>query len=46
MIQNLVLDLYTIARMLNPIMPETNEKLKKLIKENKKPEMPLFLRKE
>ena len=46
MIKELVLELYTIARMLNPLMPETNEKLKKLIKENKKPEMPLFLRKE
>jgi methionyl-tRNA synthetase len=46
MIKDLVLELYTIARMLNPLMPETNEKLKKLIRENKKPEVPLFLRKE
>lgn len=46
MIKELVLELYDIARMLNPLMPETNEKLKKLIKENKKPEAPLFLRKE
>ncbi|MEI8270571.1 MAG: methionine--tRNA ligase [bacterium] len=46
MITDLVLKLYTIARMLNPIMPETNEKLKKLIHENKKPETPLFLRKD
>ena len=45
-IQELILELYTIARMLNPVMPETNEKLKKLIRENKKPEEPLFLRKE
>ncbi len=45
-IKELVLELYTIARMLNPVMPETNEKLKKLIRENKKPEKPLFLRKE
>ena len=45
LISELVLELYTIARMLNPIMPETNEKLKKLIRENKKPETPLFLRK-
>jgi methionyl-tRNA synthetase len=45
MITELVLELYQIARMLNPVMPETNEKLKKLIKENKKPEAPLFLRK-
>ncbi len=46
MIKELILELYTIARMLNPVMPETNEKLKKLIRENKKPEAPLFLRKE
>ena len=46
MIKDLVLRLYTIARMLNPLMPETNIMLKKLIKENKKPEHPLFLRKE
>lgn len=37
-ISGLVLKLYTIARMLNPLMPETNEKLKKFIRENKKPE--------
>ncbi len=46
LISEMVLELYTIARMLNPLMPETNEKLKKLIKENKKPETPLFLRKD
>ncbi len=46
LITEMILRLYTIARMLNPIMPETNILLKKLIKENKKPEKPLFLRKE
>lgn len=46
LITNLVIRLYTVARMLNPIMPETNVTLKKLIKENKKPEKPLFLRKD
>ncbi|HEV7702129.1 MAG TPA: methionine--tRNA ligase [Candidatus Paceibacterota bacterium] len=46
LISEMVLRLYTIARMLNPIMPETNVTLKKLIKENKKPDKPLFLRKE
>jgi len=46
MIKELVLELYQIARMLNPVMPETNEKLKALIRSNKKPEAPLFLRKE
>lgn len=46
LISNMVVRLYKIARMLNPIMPETNVTLKKLIKENKKPEKPLFLRKD
>lgn len=46
LISEMVLELYTIARMLNPIMPETNEKLKALVRANKKPEQPLFLRKE
>jgi len=46
LISEMVLRLYTIARMLNPIMPETNVLLKKLIKENKKPEKPLFPRKD
>jgi methionyl-tRNA synthetase len=46
LISSMVIRLYKIARMLNPIMPETNVLLKKLIKENKKPEKPLFLRKE
>ena len=46
MIKDLVLELYTIARMLNPLMPETNVKLKQLIRDNKKPETPLFLRKD
>ena len=46
LISGMVVRLYEIARMLNPIMPETNVLLKKLIKENKKPEKPLFLRKE
>jgi len=46
MISELDVKLYTIARMLNPIMPETNITLKKLIKENKKPEKPLFPRKD
>ncbi|HEY4502891.1 MAG TPA: methionine--tRNA ligase [Candidatus Paceibacterota bacterium] len=46
LISDMVVRLYTIARMLNPIMPETNVLLKKLIKANKKPEVPLFLRKD
>lgn len=46
LISEMIVELYTIARMLNPVMPETNEKLKGLIKANKKPETPLFLRKD
>ncbi|MFA6000346.1 MAG: methionine--tRNA ligase [Candidatus Paceibacterota bacterium] len=46
LITKMVLDLYTIAKMLNPIMPETSKKILELIKTNKKPEQPLFLRKD
>lgn len=46
LISDMVVRLYRIVRMLNPIMPETSDILKKLIKENKKPEKPLFLRKD
>jgi methionyl-tRNA synthetase len=46
LISSMVVRLYRIARMLNPIMPETNATLKALIKANKKPEKPLFLRKD
>ena len=45
LIFNLVLSLYTIARMLQPFLPETSIKIEHLIKENKKPSEPLFLRK-
>jgi methionyl-tRNA synthetase len=44
LITEYVLRLYTIARMLNPLMPTTNELLKRLIRENKKPSAPLFAR--
>ncbi len=46
MIYDLVVRLYSIARMLNPILPETSAKIKSLVKENKMPEKPLFPRKE
>ena len=46
MISQLVIRLYTVARMLNPMLPETSEKIKMLIKENKAPEVPLFVRKD
>ena len=45
-IKELVLGLYTIARMLNPILPETSMKIKVCIKTNKSPSEPLFLRKD
>jgi methionyl-tRNA synthetase len=43
-IEELTVNLYTVARMLNPILPETMEKIKKAVKENKMPEKPLFPR--
>ena len=45
-IKELVIGVYEIAVHLEAILPETSEKIKKLVKENKKPEIPLFLRKE
>jgi methionyl-tRNA synthetase len=45
-IQELLVRLYTVARMLNPILPETSAAIKALVKSNKVPEKPLFLRKE
>lgn len=41
-IRNLVIDLYIIGRMLEPILPETSVKIKEAVKTNKKPEVPLF----
>jgi methionyl-tRNA synthetase len=46
MISNLVVRLYSVARMLNLILPETSSKIISLIKENKTPEKPLFARKD
>jgi len=45
-IKELVAGVYEIAVHLEAILPETSEKIKKLVKENKKPETPLFVRKE
>lgn len=45
-IRELVVRLYTVGRMLKPILPETSEKIKALVKANKSPEQPLFLRKD
>jgi len=45
-ITDIVTKLYSIARCLNPLMPETSAKIKSLIKDNKKPDTPLFPRKD
>jgi methionyl-tRNA synthetase len=45
-IEKLVVKLYTIGRMLNPLLPETSQKIKDTVKGNKMPATPLFLRKE
>lgn len=46
MITELVSKLYKVASLLEPIMPETSNKIKELVKANKSPEKPLFLRKD
>ncbi|MCX6703270.1 MAG: class I tRNA ligase family protein [Candidatus Zambryskibacteria bacterium] len=46
MISDLVARLHRVALMLAPILPETSEKIKTLIKENKVPETQLFVRKD
>ncbi|OGI77429.1 methionine--tRNA ligase [Candidatus Nomurabacteria bacterium RIFCSPHIGHO2_02_FULL_33_12] len=46
LISEMVLELYNISEMLKSFLPETSQKIQELIKQNKKPEHPLFLRKE
>ncbi len=41
----LLLHLYKASLAIEPMLPETSLKIQKLIKENKKPETPLFIRK-
>lgn len=45
-ISDLCVRLYIIGEMLAPIMPETSKAIKSLVRENKMPDKPLFLRKE
>lgn len=45
-IHELVVGLYKVSLLLEPIVPETAEKIQKAVLENKKPEEPLFLRKD
>ena len=42
----LLFHLYKCALAIEPLLPETSKKIQELIKENKKPKVPLFLRKE
>ena len=46
MLQEMLVKLYDIARMLRPILPETSQTIKDLVKANKKPSEPLFARKD
>ena len=46
LIKEYVARLFDIAKSLEPFLPVTAEKLQELILKNKKPESPLFLRKE
>jgi len=41
----LLLHLYKASLAIEPILPETSQKIQNIIKQNKKPEAPLFLRK-
>ena len=43
-IKNITIKLYTIGRMLDPILPETSEKIRDAVEENKMPQT-LFVRK-
>src|SRR5574343_1000553 len=45
-IKDLVIKLHNIGTMLAPVMPETSKKIIEIVKTNKKPETPLFLRKD
>jgi methionyl-tRNA synthetase len=45
-VQYLLYHLYGVVLELEPLLPETAKKIQHLIKENKKPEKPLFMRKE
>jgi methionyl-tRNA synthetase len=46
MIGELVRKLFSVAEMLRPFLPDTAEKIAALVKANKVPETPLFLRKD
>jgi len=45
-IKNLLVKVYSVGKMLEPILPETAKTIQTLVRENKMPDAPLFLRKE
>lgn len=45
-VENMLIELYKIAYALGPFLPETSEKIIKLIESNTFPETPLFVRKD
>ncbi len=45
-IKELLNKLFHISKLLQPLLPETSNKIKSLIEENKSPEQPLFARKD
>lgn len=45
-IRDLCVRLYTIGRMLEPLLPETSNTIRALVRQNRMPDRPLFLRKE
>lgn len=44
-IRDLCVRLYTVGRMLQPVMPQTSDAIKSFVKSNKMPEKALFMRK-
>ena len=45
-IKELVVKLHNIGQMLTPVLPETSKKIMEIVKSNKMPSEPLFLRKD
>jgi methionyl-tRNA synthetase len=45
-VKELAVCLYTVGRMLNPLLPDTSQKIKEAVAQNKMFEKPLFMRKD
>lgn len=43
-IKQLVIDLYKVSRLLEPLLPETAQKIQEAVRDNKKPNEPIFAR--